>query len=269
MLPPDGARRARVLLFWRSLLAFTIAFLVAVLLHEGAHALTARAFGLHPALHHNYVSSEEDPMGGAAPRLWVPAAGPLASLVLGLGCLWWVRRRQAPGSMTSLTALWLGLMGHIAFFGYLMMGPLFAYGDSGKVYAVLGVPAWLAWALAVLGLAVLILIVRRTSPAFERQVPAALAAEARGPSANALIAYPLVAGAVLTALLSLPAPSALSLIHPLTSPFAVFLAYGRFRRSRTALRGDARYPAGLGPGWLLLLAALIASSRALVGGLRL
>lgn len=257
-------------LFLHSLLAFTIAFIASTLIHEGAHAVTARALGRHPVLHHNYVATAEVPEPSAAAKLWVPASGPLASLLLGVACLVWVRTRRT-GTLTSLTVLWLGLHGFIGFFGYLMLGPLVAYGDTGRVYAELGLPGSLSWALAIAGLAAVTLIVRSTALDFERHVLPASPDDGRrrGRLANALIAYPILVGAAVTTLLSLPAPTFISLLHPMTSPFVVFMAYGRFRRRTEPLPEGGLPSDRISVPLLVVALVLVAISRALVAGLPL
>jgi hypothetical protein len=233
--------------------------------------LTGRAYGLHPVLHHNYVQTPDDAderLAGA--RLWVPAAGPLVSLLQGVLCLAWLRTRKRRSAF-SLTILWLGLHGLIGFFGYLMMGPLFRYGDTGKVYAELGVPGAVPWLLAVAGLVALVVVARSTAAEFARHVmPAPPGVERpRGRVGNALIAWPILAGAVVTSLLSLPVPSFLSLLHPMTSPFVVFTAYGRLRREKEPLPEGASYPEGVPVASLVALAIVVGLFRWLVPGLRL
>jgi len=265
---PDPYAASLRRLFLRSLIAFTTAFLIATMAHEGAHAVMARALGLHPVLHHNYVATPDDAPKVA--RLWVPAAGPLASLVLGIACLAWLRT-QSKRSSATLTVLWLGIHGMIAFFGYLMLGPMVRAGDTGKVYAELGLPVALQWLIAAVGLAVLVLIVRGTAPEFARHVfEAADGVERpRGGVANMLIALPIVVGAVVTSLLSLPAPTFVSMLYPMTSGFVTFSAYGRFRRTRDPLPEGVGYPLGVPAVPLAVLAGLIAVSLGLIGGLRL
>ena len=85
----------------------------------------------------------------------------------------------------------------------------------------------------------------------------------------ALMAGPILAGAVVTSLLSLPVPTFLSLLHPMTSPFVVFTAYGRLRRSREPLPEGARYPAGIPVGPLVVLALVVGVFRWLAPGIRL
>lgn len=257
-------------LFFNSLLAFTIAFIVSTLVHEGAHAVTARALGVHAVLHHNFVSTSGAAEATDVARLWVPASGPLVSLLLGVACLIWVRM-SSTATLVSLTVLWLGLLACVVFFGYLMLGPLVPYGDTGKVYAMLGVSRTVGWVVALAGIATLVWIVRSTVPDFERHV---LRAEhdddrRRARNGHALIAFPIIAGAAVTTLLSLPVPTFISLLHPMTSPFAVFMAYGLFRRRTTPLPpGSLRAEKFSVP--LAIVAILLAIlSRALVPGLPL
>lgn len=251
-----------------SIVIFTIAFLVTALVHEGAHALTARAFGTDPVLHHNYVAHAETESSSAA--IAIPASGPLISLLQGIVLLALSRRRKTK-SLYTLTGLWLGLQGYITFLGYVMIGPLVPYGDTGKVFALLGVPGWLQWILAAGALVLAFRIVRGTAVDFERHAVATTGdlRHARARVANQLIAFPVFAGVVLTTLLSLPSPTPISLIHPLTSPFVVFLAYGRIRRSTDELPPGAAYREGVSWPLVGVLALLVVVSRLLVPGVRL
>jgi len=258
----------RIRMFVSSLTAFTTAFLVVTILHEGAHAVTGRALGIHPVLHHNYVVTPSDTTG--PPRLWVPAAGPIMSLVIGIFCLTILKLRRTR-SLVTLQLLWLAIFGWITSLGYLFIGPLAHGGDTGKVYAELGVPVAVQWVLAIGAVVVLIWLVRRTSDEFARHVDMRLEGEARSRPAvaNALIAGPIITGAVVTTLLSLPIPTFVSLLFPLTSGFLVIAAYRRFRRSTAPLPEGIRYPARVSAAALMLLIALTAVSISLIGGVTL
>lgn len=254
-------------LLLHSTLAFVVGFLLSTILHEGAHALTARVLGLHPVLHHNYVST---PDADSALAAWaVPAAGPLMSLVSGIVAVG-LARLPARRSVWTLVALWLGVHGLIGFFGYVMLGAFVPYGDTGRIWAIVGMPEAVRWVLAVAALGALIVAVRGLAPDFADHgiplEPGPRRAEVR--IANRVVAWPIVIGAVVVTLLALPVPTVASLMHPLTSPFVVFAAYGRMRRT-SASPGRADYPDG--PSWPLLAVSLgvVALFRQLVPGIAL
>jgi hypothetical protein len=251
-----------------SFIAFTTAFLVTAMSHEGAHALVARLLGLHPVLHHNYVQTPSDVSPNA--RLWVPAAGPIVSLIMGAACLIWVRATTRP-SLITLTAVWLGVLGITTFFGYLVLGPFVRDGDTGKVFAELGTPAPFMWLFAVAGFASMVFIVRGAAPLFARHIPkpGGDIQVSRRELANGLIALPAIAGTALAVVLSLPAPTFASLLYPFTIGLISFAAYRAFVRSSSALPAGIHYTARALVGPLLLLMALIAVSLALIPGVRI
>jgi hypothetical protein len=74
---------------------------------------------------------------------------------------------------------------------------------------------------------------------------------------------------VVTTLLSLPVPTFISLVHPMTSSFAAFVAYGNFRRRRNALPESSEHPDHISIGLVVATLVLVAVSRALVFGLPL
>ena len=123
-------------LFIHSVLIFVSAFVSNTLIHEGAHAVVAKVAGLHPVLHHNYVSTPDKESASTLVKILIPAAGPLMSLLQGIIFLI-VLRRTDQKSLLTLFYLWLSVMGFINFVGYLMLTPVVPYGDTGRVFAQL------------------------------------------------------------------------------------------------------------------------------------
>jgi Zn-dependent protease len=93
-----------------------IAFFVSILVHEFAHALTARRFGV------GTQSIQLWALGGVA-RLdresptakaegWIAAAGPIASVLLGIGgvATWWAAGGAAGESAYLAVLGWLGII---------------------------------------------------------------------------------------------------------------------------------------------------------------
>jgi len=118
--------------------------------------------------------------------------------------------------------------------------------------------------IAIAGLAALFWIVRSTATDFECHVLPASPGDdrRRGRLANTLIAFPILAGVAVTTLLSLPAPTFISLVHPITSPFCVFLAYGRFRRRSEPLPDGSSHPDRISVPLVVVTLVLVAISRA-------
>ncbi len=151
------------------------------------------------------------------------------------------------------------------------MGPISVDGDTGKVFAQLETPAILQWLAAGVGFVAMVLVIRGAAPSFARHAP-----QSTGPNppsrrkiANSLIAIPAVAGTVVAGLLSLPAPTFVSLLFPLTIGLVSFAAYGAFVRSSSPLPGGVEYRTRSLFGPIALLAALVVVSLALIPGWRL
>jgi hypothetical protein len=125
------------LLLSNSALALVLAALVAVTLHEGAHALAGLLAGLIPTISTDQV--EFTPKPGHTPSILIAAAGPVFSLVLGV--VVHAATRSSGRGFGRLFWLWLGLISMQNFFGYLMIAPFAREGDSGLVFALLGAPA--------------------------------------------------------------------------------------------------------------------------------
>jgi hypothetical protein len=251
-----------------SILIFVLSFILNTIIHEGAHAVMGKVFGLTPVLHHNYVSSNSETASHLA-QIMVPAAGPVMSLIQGIIFLFFLRTREKK-TLLSLFYLWLSVMGFINIGGYLFMTPIFAYGDTGKVFNLLGTPLWLQWVVAVSALIALVKIILNFTPDFENQVPAEVAGDNYVPGrlANLLILQPVLFGSIATTLLALPVPSFLSLLYPTTSPFILFMIYGRLRRKEENLIGSAHYPTLSLPLVFFTLIAIVIS-RLLVNGVTL
>ena len=113
-----------------------VAFLVSILVHEFAHALTARRFGV------GTQSIQLWALGGVA-RLdresptaraegWIAAAGPIASMLLAIGgvAAWWAAGGTAGESAYLAVLGWLGIINAVlALFNLLPGAPL----DGGRI----------------------------------------------------------------------------------------------------------------------------------------
>lgn len=253
-----------------SILIFVLSFISNTFIHEGAHAFMAKATGLHPVLHHNYVSTPGQEASTLLVKVLIPAAGPLLSLIQGIIFLILLRIARQK-SLTTLFYLWMSVMGFINFGGYLMLTPLVPYGDTGKVFSLLNAPQWLKWSAALAALAGLIRVVSGLTPDFERQVPEGVKEQdyVPGKFANLLVAFPVAIGCIITSLLSLPVPTPISIIYPATSPFIVFMVYGGLRRKKGDLAGNAQYPGSISVALIILMLAAVVISRLLVNGLAL
>jgi len=113
----------------QSAVAYGTAALMTVTLHEFAHGAAALAFGLRPTV---YGLHEEDVAGGGWQAAIIAAAGPIASLALGLMFFQIHKRMRGQGFARYLT-FWLGLLGIALCMGYLLTPPFFKEGDVYKV----------------------------------------------------------------------------------------------------------------------------------------
>lgn len=141
---PDARQRA-VLPLVNSTVAFALALLVMITLHELGHVVAALMQGHHPVLRPFSVDTGADP---GAQRVVTAAAGPLLSLVTGLLVLA-VPQRGRP--FLRLAMLWFGLLSVQEFNGYLTTGPFVAGGDIGVVLGESGTPGWFGVVLLVVG----------------------------------------------------------------------------------------------------------------------
>lgn len=207
-----------------SIVVALIANLSMVMLHELGHFLVASSFALHPQLHHNFVYIDPRTVPDAQ-LLWIAAAGPLGSLLVGVMCLLAERQVQQK-SLGTLLLLWMGLHGVLLFLGYLFIAPFFREGDTGKVFALLGLPEWLIILLSVGSVGLLTRLFIQLSARFSPYGESALSV---GQRANLLILWPVLAN-VLVGLLHLPVSHPISLLSPLCMPLAFMALYRPFRR---------------------------------------
>jgi hypothetical protein len=140
---PTPTRSTRPLV--NSTVAFCLALMVMVTLHELAHAVAALALGLHPVVH---LGSVDTGALTAAQKATTNAVGPLFSLVSGL-LLLALPHRGTP--FVRLFVLWLGLLSVQELNGYLMTGPFVSEGDVGVVLRETGSPVWVGLVGLVVG----------------------------------------------------------------------------------------------------------------------
>jgi hypothetical protein len=130
-----------------STVAFALALLLMIMIHEFGHALAAISFGLHPIVRPFSVDS------GTATNVQnivIDLAGPLVSLVSGLLILATVRGGRG---FWGLFWVWLGLQSVQEFTGYLVTAPFGGVGDIGDALHLLSAPHWVGYLSFVVGLA--------------------------------------------------------------------------------------------------------------------
>lgn len=124
---------------WIAALFTAVLFFVTLLLHELSHSLVAQARGLKVKAITLFalggVSQIQDDATDAKTEFWVAIAGPIASLVIGFGCLaiaaglgW--RRSAEPHTVVAAVLVWLGYINiGLAIFNMIPGFPL----DGGRV----------------------------------------------------------------------------------------------------------------------------------------
>jgi hypothetical protein len=130
-----------------STVAFALAALVMIMIHESGHALVAISFGLHPIVR---PFSVDYAAATNAQNIATDLAGPLVSLLSGWLILATVRGGRG---FWGLFWLWLGLQSVQEFSGYLTTAPFGGVGDIGDALHTLNAPLWVGYASFVVGLA--------------------------------------------------------------------------------------------------------------------
>jgi hypothetical protein len=143
-VPTTAATGGVRLLLVNSAVAYTIALMVMITLHELAHAAAGLAQGLRPTVYPNQVAYAVT--GTAGQQLTTALSGPVASLLIGLALL---AAFPVARGFWGLLLFWLGTLDVQEFCGYLVTGPFFSAGDIGAALHLLAAPAW-AYALVFL-----------------------------------------------------------------------------------------------------------------------
>jgi Zn-dependent protease len=121
---------------WMPASVAAAAFLFSILVHEFAHALTARRFGVETDSIQLWALGGIARLRSEAPTAraegWIAAAGPLASLGLAVSLTgaWWLGTGAEPAGQMWSILLWLGFInGLLAVFNMLPGAPL----DGGRI----------------------------------------------------------------------------------------------------------------------------------------
>lgn len=221
-----GTLKLKYVIF-NSTLVFIVTCILQMTLHEFGHyfaAIIVHAKGV--AIHHNYVSNIDErlPLKSV---LFIKGAGPLVSLMIGmvfqLAC-----SKQKRRDVIFLFQLYMAVFGYIGFFGYLMIAPLFAGGDTGYVCSALHFPLWLTIGIAVSGALILYLLIRNLMKHFVEMAPEEMLDKktSRISFVHSILLLPVLLGIPFTTILNLPVIALISLIAPICSPFTLLWDYG-------------------------------------------
>ena len=250
---------------------FVTAFALSTLVHEAVHGLVAKAVGEHPVLFHSYVSYPD-----AAPpplhRVYIAGSGPMISLLLGVVFLLLLRNHTAVNFITFFY-LWMAVIGAFVFLGYMMLGPFVDYGDTGQVYSALEVPKYVSVPIAVLAFIAMAAFFRKLTPVLGSMMQGIKSFNQfdRRKTLWLYFIVPLLAGTLINVLLSLPAPTAMSLAFPVLMPFIMLpLAMRLFKSDKLWNSLEKKLLIYTRSPWpMIIVVVMIIISRMLVSGIKL
>jgi hypothetical protein len=251
---------------------FVTAFALTTFLHEGAHALMAVWLGIAPVWFHTYVSYDNSTVPELHQAL-VAASGPLFSMLQAIVFYFLLRKRTTRDFMGYLY-LWMTIVGSFAFLGYIMMGPFVAYGDTGKVYRILSIPSYVTYSLAVIAVVLFGFLFRKLivpNREFIMAMRDRTAGEVNKP-VQPFFVIPVMTGTIFNVLLSLPAPTGMSLAFPLLIPVIMIPTAIRLFKTRWPMKSESAVSDNhLKPVYWPLMAAvlLLIVSRILATGIQL
>lgn len=153
--PAVPARSGTRFLLLNSAVAFALALMTMVTLHELAHAVTALSLGLNATLHSGSVDVPD--YRSDSEHITTALAGPFFSLISGLLILALPRFGRG---FWRLFVMWLGLLSVQEVVGYLMTAPFVTFGDIGAALRLAGAPFWTFIVCFLLGLARMVLLGR-------------------------------------------------------------------------------------------------------------
>lgn len=148
---------SRARFFVNSAFAFAFAELTTAALHETGHGLMAQALGFSPKI---YAFYEDNPTGTIHQSIAILAAGPLASLVLGLLFRAWYRSGEARYDLGRLLLFWLAWLGIMQFVNYVIVTPWLTAGDTAQIADLFRVPTWGRYLISAAGWVVLAVLTR-------------------------------------------------------------------------------------------------------------
>lgn len=247
-----------------STLAFVSAFVITTLIHEWGHFISYFLFDGNPILYHNHVRTPDQQLAAHATVISA-LAGPVSSLIQGI-IFGAIVTRRGKGNAAYLVFLWLGLLGFINFFGYLMMTPLSTAGDTGKAAELLQIDFVYRILIAVGGFAVLILAILKLGRNFARFIPPGENDKGRVRYVYHIMFFPILIGCIINTLLALPAPALLSIIYPATSPFVIMISFSAILKSGDSAGIGTEIEAGVSKSMIFLFLFAILVNRILTAG---
>jgi hypothetical protein len=222
---PEPAAVSVGRLMLRPTLLFVAGYVINTSLHELAHALAALWLGLPSTLFHSYVDVD---LTNATPYVQgvVRAAGPVASLVLGVLC--WFAHRAVRGWWPELPQFYDAVFGVASFLGNLFSVAL--VGDFSNMAAALDLSTNVRYAIAGVGAFLLIGFAFDIGRELREWVPEGFGA-LKG--AGAVVAAPAIVGTAVILVIYQPMAANAMQARAAEGAFWLFAALG-------ALVGSAR-----------------------------
>ena len=252
-----------------SSLALSSALLLTIILHELAHFLVALSFGSDATLFHNRVVNsirfDQD-----YKEFVFLAAGPLLSLIQGVVFLK-LSYKNKP-SVIALFYSWIGITGLVTFFGYVAIGPIIPFGDTGRMFSMMSVPIWIQIIIALLSLLSVTLILIKTTKLFETFISGDLSniKLTRKKWAISLVLIPLLACVIITSLLQFPITHFINILATASSPFAIFALFGSFIGSKNEIKSKGEITnisSSISYLLIILFISIVIVNRILVSGI--
>jgi hypothetical protein len=215
-------------IFW-----FATAYTINIILHEGAHAVAAYAFGFRTTLF-NFWANPDLTHATASERATISVAGPMFSLWFGFVC--WFTYRRVRGSAAGMPFAFLTAFGVSNFFGNLMSASF--VGDFSNAAAVLHLPMNARYLASLLGALAVGAILFVTGRELRRWTPQRVG---RFAAAAGVVALPALAGTALVVLVNQPMPMPGSFLAARAgeASFWIFAAVGTFIARNRPTAGDA------------------------------
>jgi hypothetical protein len=198
MSRPESARGETSNWIVRPVVWYATAYMIIIILHEGAHALTAVQLGF-PATLYNFWVNYDIGRGTTGEQALVGIAAPTASLLAGVVC--WVIYGRVKNSMAGLPLLYLASSGVANFFGNLMSAAF--VGDFSNAAVLLGLSPKVRYGAAFIGAVGVLAVVFVTGREL-RQWTAPHVGKIG--AALGLVVVPAVIGTALVTLVNQPTP---------------------------------------------------------------
>lgn len=199
--------------------------IIGTILHELAHYVIGSYFDLNPELHHNYVRYLSN--GTEIQNVLVAGAGPLFSLVFGISFLY-ISIKYLKPSLKKLFLTWLGMGNILGFLGYLLIAPIAKEGDTGKVFAYLGIPTSVAILVAIISFFIINYVFGKCSSQFIYYKSDLVFDKIQ--TQKQLFTYPIFSSIIVMTLLSFPITSWVSLLPTLFMPMSYFKTLGQYKK---------------------------------------